>query len=71
MRQASLDLDNAIAAYEGAVADVVVCEADLTQAELTLGYTSVQSPISGYISERNVDIGTLVGPGSKSCSPLW
>ncbi len=66
-----LDLDNAIAAYEGAVADVVVCEADLTQAELTLGYTSVQSPISGYISERNVDIGTLVGPGSKSCSPLW
>ena len=61
-----LDLDNAIAAYEGAVADVVVCEADLTQAELTLGYTSVQSPISGYISERNVDIGTLVGPGSKS-----
>lgn len=61
-----LDLDNAQAAYEGAMADVVVCEADLTQAELTLGYTTVVSPISGYISERNADIGTLVGPGGKS-----
>ena len=59
-----LDLDNAIAAYESATADVVVSEADLTQAELTLSYTTVRSPISGYISERNTDIGTLVGPGS-------
>ena len=61
-----LDLDNAIASYESAVADVVVSEADLTQAEMILGYTTVQSPISGYISERNADIGTLVGPGGKS-----
>lgn len=61
-----LDLDNAIASYESAVADVVVGEADLTQAEMTLGYTYVQSPIAGYISERNADIGTLVGPGGKS-----
>ena len=58
-----LDLDNAIASYESAAADVVVSETDLTQAELTLSYTTVRSPISGYISERNVDIGTLVGPG--------
>ena len=61
-----LDLDNAIASYESAAADVVVGEADLTQAEMTLGYTTVQSPISGYISERNADIGTLVGPSGKS-----
>ena len=61
-----LDLDNAIASYESAAADVVVCEADLTQAEMTLGYTTVQSPVSGYISERNVDIGPLVGPSGKS-----
>ena len=52
-----LDLDNAIASYESAVADVVVGEADLTQAEMTLGYTSVISPIAGYISERYADIG--------------
>lgn len=62
-----LDLDNARAAYESAVAEVTVSKADLTQAELTLGYTRVTSPISGYISERVADIGTLVGPsGGKS-----
>ena len=61
-----LDLDNAVAAYESAAADVVVSEAELTQAELTLSYTTVRSPISGYISERNVDLGTLVGPGGQS-----
>ena len=61
-----LEIDNATAAYESAVADVAVGEADLTQAQMTLGYTSVQSPISGYISERNADIGTLVGPSGKS-----
>ena len=60
-----LDLDNAIAAYESAAADVKVSEADLTQA-VTLGYTTVRSPISGYISERSADIGTLVGPGGQS-----
>ena len=61
-----LDLDNAIASYESAVSAVMMSEADLTQAEMALGYTTVRSPISGYISERNVDIGTLVGPGGKS-----
>lgn len=61
-----LDLDNAIANYEGAIADVAVCEADMVQAQMTLDYTVVRSPISGYISERNADIGALVGPGSQS-----
>lgn len=61
-----LDLDNAIASYEGATADVAVCEADMVQARMTLGYTTVTSPISGYISERNADVGALVGPGSQS-----
>jgi len=61
-----LDLDNAEAAYESAKAEVLVAEADLKQAELTLGYTTVTSPADGYISERSADIGTLVGPGGKS-----
>lgn len=59
-----LDLDNAVAAAESANAEVTVSQADLTQAELTLGYTRVTSPISGYISERVADIGTLVGPSA-------
>lgn len=61
-----LDLDNAVAAYESAKADVNVSEANLTEARLDLSYTTVRSPISGYISERHVDIGTLVGPGAQS-----
>ena len=61
-----VDLDNAIAAYETAVASVGMSEADLDQAELELGYTIVRSPISGQISERYVDLGTLVGSGNQS-----
>ncbi|WP_455497737.1 efflux RND transporter periplasmic adaptor subunit [Coprobacter sp.] len=61
-----LDLDNAIAAYESAAASVNMTEADLSQAEMELGYTTVRSPLSGRISERNVDVGTLVGPNGKS-----
>ena len=61
-----LDLDNATATYETATASVSMSQADLTQAEMELGYTTVRSPISGYISERLVDIGTLVGPGGQS-----
>ena len=61
-----LDLDNAEAAYESAKAEESVAAADLTQAELVLSYNTVTSPISGYVSERSADIGTLVGPGGKS-----
>lgn len=61
-----LDLDNAIAAYETAEASVAMSSADLDQAEQELGYTIVRSPLAGHISERHVDLGTLVGPGAKS-----
>ncbi len=61
-----LDLDNATAAHESAKAEVIMSEADLTQAEIALSYTVVRSPISGFISESSADIGTLVGPGGKS-----
>ncbi len=60
-----LDLDNAVAALNMSKADVAMSKADLEQAELELSYTVVRSPISGFISERYVDIGTLVG-NSKS-----
>lgn len=57
-----VDLDNATATLECANADVAICKADLLQAELTLSYTRVVSPITGYISESKADIGALVGP---------
>lgn len=61
-----LDLDNAIAAREMADASVAISKADLAQAELELSYTVVRSPLSGYISERYVDVGTLVGKSPTS-----
>ena len=61
-----LDLDNAVAAYESAKANVAMSRADLAQAELELSYTTVRSPITGYISERYADIGALVGARTKA-----
>lgn len=61
-----LDLDNAEAAVECAAADVEICKVDLLEAQITLGYTRVAAPISGFISERMVDVGALVGPGGRS-----
>ena len=55
-----VDKDNAIAAYEMAIASMGMSQADLDQAEQELGYTVVRSPLSGYISERYVDLGALV-----------
>lgn len=61
-----LDLDNAEAANETAAATVAMCRADLEQARRELSYTTVTAPLTGKISERRVDLGTLVGPGAKS-----
>lgn len=61
-----LDLDNAEAAYNIAKADVAMSKADLEQAQLEFDYTVVRSPITGYISERYADIGTLVGKANTS-----
>lgn len=65
-----LDLENAVAALENAEASVSMSKADLDQAELELSYTTVRSPISGEVSERHVDIGSLVGSGSGGKSLL-
>lgn len=60
------DLENALASMEASKANVTMSKADLAQAELQLSYTIVRSPLSGYISERYVDVGTLVGTSSTS-----
>jgi len=58
---AQQDLDNALAAEEAGRADVASAEAQLTTAQLDLGYTRVRSPISGLAGNRLVDVGTFVG----------
>lgn len=67
LKAASLaDLDNATAVYEQALAEVSICEADLLQAKNTLEYTELRAPMSGYISETEIDEGTFVGADGKS-----
>ncbi len=61
-----LELDNAEAAFNMANASVLMSKADLAQAELELSYTVVRSPLTGYISERYADVGTLVGKSNSS-----
>ncbi|MEC3908195.1 efflux RND transporter periplasmic adaptor subunit [Tamlana sp. 2201CG12-4] len=61
-----LDLDNAQASLEKEQANILMYEAELEQAQLELSFTKVRSPISGFVSERQVDIGTLVGSGGVS-----
>jgi membrane fusion protein, multidrug efflux system len=55
------DLDNAVAAEEASRASTAAAQAQLTTAELDLGYCRVKSPIDGMAGNRQVDIGSYVG----------
>jgi membrane fusion protein, multidrug efflux system len=55
------DLDNALASEEASRAAVTAAEAQVTTAEIDLGYTRVTSPISGTAGNRLVDVGSFVG----------
>ena len=55
------DLDNALAGEEASRAAVNAAEAQVTTAEIDLGYTRVTSPISGTAGNRLVDVGSFVG----------
>jgi membrane fusion protein (multidrug efflux system) len=58
---AQQDLDNALAVEEAGRADIASAQAELTTAQLDLGYTRIRSPISGLAGNRLVDVGTYVG----------
>ena len=62
-----INQDQYIAKVDKAKAQLKKDEAQARKAERDLeGYTMVTSPISGNISERYVDLGTLVGTSGKS-----
>ena len=57
------DLDEAVSAEEVAAADVKAAKARLAEARLNLGYTKVESPISGVTSRALKSEGSLIaGP---------
>ena len=66
--QAQLDQD--LAKYEEAQANVAARRAELTLAEINLGYTEIRAPITGRIGKANQSKGSLVGPASGSLALL-
>lgn len=63
---AETDLDVKLAEETNASAALRLAEAQLAKAELELGYTSVEAPLTGFIGKALKDIGSLVDPGQNS-----
>lgn len=59
------DYDSAQAQLASTTASVSGAQAELSQANVALGYCSLQAPFNGWIVSRNVDLGTLVGPATN------
>lgn len=64
------DLDDATARQLEGQAAVEAAKANVIQAQLNLGYTSVRSPITGMSNQSKYREGSLVGPGSEQQSLL-
>jgi membrane fusion protein (multidrug efflux system) len=52
--------DRAVSAHEIAVAQVLLAEEQLRQAELNLGYTAITAPADGYVTRKTVQVGNQV-----------
>ncbi|MFP4228223.1 MAG: efflux RND transporter periplasmic adaptor subunit [Salinivenus sp.] len=59
------EVDEAEAAYEQAQAQVEQAEATLDEQESMLDRTVVRAPTSGYVGQRNVEVGQRVGPDTR------
>ena len=57
------DLNNSKASRDTAKADVAVATANLENAKINLGYTTIRAPLDGKIGRSQVDVGNLVGAG--------
>lgn len=55
------DLDGAVAQYEAALGSLQAARARREQAEIQLGYTKIESPISGRIGLSAAKVGEFVG----------
>jgi RND family efflux transporter MFP subunit len=59
------DYDSAQAQLASTAASVSGAQAQVSEANVALGYCSLQAPFDGWIVNRNVDLGTLVGPATN------
>lgn len=72
------DLDNAIANDLATAAALQSAQANLLNAEINLGYTTITTPISGLSDRSKLREGALVNPGANSplttvavVDPIW
>jgi membrane fusion protein, multidrug efflux system len=63
-------LDDAAAVAGEARADLRRQQANLTTAELSLGYTEIRAPIAGRIGRSNFAVGNFVGPQSGTLATI-
>ena len=59
------NIETAEASVKQQQGQVEQAEANLAQAELNLGYTELRAPQDGYITNRNVDVGTYAQAGQQ------
>lgn len=65
---AQVNADAAFAALESLRAQVKQMEVALAQAETNLAYSYIRAPFSGYVAERNLDLGAYVTGTATSTS---
>lgn len=66
------DLDQRIAEQSNAAASLRLARAQLAKAELELSYTSVESPLDGYIGKAFKEIGSFVDESQNSLlATVW
>lgn len=63
---AESDLDEKIAEQTNAAAALKLAKAQRAKAELELGYTLVEAPLTGFIGKAEKEIGSLVDAGANS-----
>lgn len=59
------DLDTAVANERNTAAALSAAKASLEQAKLNLSYTTVTSPISGFVDKSKIDVGTYIAAGAN------
>ncbi len=62
------NIDEAAAQRDQISGQVQQAEAQLAQADLNLGYTVVRAPQDGWVTRRNVEVGTYAQPGAAIMS---
>jgi RND family efflux transporter MFP subunit len=62
------EYDSANAQLQSAGAAVTSAKAQIDDARIALGYCELRAPFDGWIVDRNVDVGSLVGPATKGFS---